>query len=127
MIAIKICLRDKIVTYDELIFFLTGAKAGYSSFKEARYEWLEDKQYKAIQMLDSIVPSLKLINDGFAMNEKEWKKWLNEAEPQMVSMPGEADNYSEWIKCLIIKALRPEKLVFSMKFFIKDKIGESFA
>lgn len=73
------------------------------------------------------MPSLKLCDEMFALNEKEWKKWVLEGEPQNIPFPGEANNLSEWKKCLIIKALRPEKVVFSMKFFIKDKIGESFA
>jgi dynein heavy chain len=78
-------------------------------------------------MLDSVVPSLKLCDEMFALNEKEWKKWVHEGEPQNVPFPGDANNLSEWLKCLIIKALRPEKVVFNMKFFIRDKIGEGFA
>lgn len=78
-------------------------------------------------MLDAVIPSLKLCDEMFALNEKEWKKWVLEGEPQNMPFPGEANNLTEWQKCLIIKALRPEKVVFSMKFFIKDKIGENFA
>jgi hypothetical protein len=76
-----------------LIFFLTGAKAGFSGFKtDNRYDWLEEKQYKCIQMLDSVCPNLRLVDEVFALNEKEWKKWVFEGEPQNVPMPGEANN-----------------------------------
>ena len=57
-------------------------------------------------MLDSVVPSLKLCDEMFALNEKEWKKWVLEGEPQNIPFPGEANDLSEWKKCLIIKALR---------------------
>ena len=45
MIAIKVSLRDKSVTSDELMFFLTGAKPGFSKFKSTQpFDWLEEKQ-----------------------------------------------------------------------------------
>jgi len=36
MIAIKVSLKEKVITYDEMIYFLTGAKAGFNCKTDTR-------------------------------------------------------------------------------------------
>jgi len=104
---------------------LTGVKAGFSGFQrnlDKDIPFLEEKQLKAIQMLDSITP-LKLIQ-SMKDHKDSWSKWVYESEPHRVPFPAESDHATAFHKCLIIKALRPEKLMFIMKTFIKEIVGE---
>jgi len=122
-IASKICVKLKSISGDEILFFLTGVKAGFSNFlKNFDIPFLEEKQTKAIQMLDSITP-LKLVN-SFKEHPEAWKSWVLESEPHRISFPADTQHVSAFHKCLIIKALRPEKLMFIMKTFIKEIVGE---
>jgi len=122
-IASKICIKLKQINTDELFFFLTGVKAGFSDFKRGlEFSFLDEKTLKAVQMLDAVAP-LQLVQ-SFKTHTDAWDKWIHEGEPHTVPMPGELDNASAFHKCLIIKALRPEKLMFVMKSFIREIIGD---
>mmetsp|Transcript_66242 Transcript_66242/g.142987 ORF Transcript_66242/g.142987 Transcript_66242/m.142987 type:complete len:89 (-) Transcript_66242:2059-2325(-) len=87
------------------------------------YKWLEDKQSKALQMMEA-VSGVSVLKD-FEQNEQAWKKYIFESEPQELPIPGSLVDIPWFQKCLVIKALRPEKLMFMMKYFVKDKIGEN--
>jgi len=73
-------------------------------------------------MLDSITP-LKLVN-SIKEYKDSWQRWVLESEPHRVPFPAESEQVSAFHKCLIIKALRPEKLMFIMKTFIKEIVGD---
>lgn len=80
---------------------------------------------KGVQMLDSItdINLFKHIEN----HTKEWIKWINLSEPQDFPLPKEMNKISYFKKCLIIRAFRPEKLMFMMKQFIKHRIGDTYA
>lgn len=104
---------------------MTANKAGFSDFKPNYFKWLEEKQSKAIQMMEA-VSGIQIIKE-FEKNEKQWEQWIVESEPQNVDMPGVMGEASWFHRCMLMKALRPEKLMFMMRFFIKDQIGEHYA
>ncbi|KAI9097032.1 dynein heavy chain and region D6 of dynein motor-domain-containing protein [Phlyctochytrium arcticum] len=56
----------------------------------------------------------------------EWKTWLDSSEPQDMPLPGKWAAVTEFQKMLVVRALRPERIVPAVQDFVKVKLGHKF-
>jgi dynein heavy chain len=64
---------------------------------------------------------------AFIHNSKEWKRWFMSATPESDALPGEWEQKCNLLrKMILLKAIRPDRVLFSASAFIIDKIGDYF-
>lgn len=64
---------------------------------------------------------------AFTHNSKEWRRWYMSATPESDALPGEWENKCDLLrKMIIIKTIRPDRVLFSATQFVADKLGEKY-
>lgn len=88
-------------------------------------EWLSDSCWGAAVGLSSLGAFQTLAQD-ITMRTKPWQKWCDLETPENEKLPLDYKNKSEFQKLLVIRALRPDRMVNALTQFISSQIGEKF-
>ncbi|KAJ3127608.1 Dynein heavy chain 2, axonemal, partial [Nowakowskiella sp. JEL0407] len=115
------------INKDEYDFFLRG---GQVLDKETQLpnpcsEWIIESAWDNITVLDGTIFS-GLVS-SIEQSEREWKAWFLSSDPEDQPLPGEWENkLSDMQKMLIIRSLRPDRVMFCTQAFIAANLGTRF-
>jgi dynein heavy chain len=88
--------------------------------------WLSDKSWGEVNRI-SLLPSFKGLCDHFSENISEWESFYNSVDPFNTTIPGEWDaKLSSFQKLLVVRILRPDKLVAASVEYVKIKLGPKY-
>lgn len=76
--------------------------------------------------MDKKLPALKGIEQYFIENHLEFKKLFDSNEPENLPMPGVWNDIDYFLKMIILKSIRPDKVPFAVQNYVSEKIGEQF-
>ncbi|XP_061620043.1 LOW QUALITY PROTEIN: dynein axonemal heavy chain 2 [Phyllopteryx taeniolatus] len=113
---------------DEYSFFLRG---GIVLDKRAQMEnpcsnWLVDSSWDNITELDKL-PNFHGIMASFEKYPRDWKLWFTSAQPEKSPLPGDWENScNELQRMLIVRSLRPDRVLFCATTFIVNYLGPRF-
>ncbi|KAJ3086325.1 Dynein heavy chain 7, axonemal, partial [Quaeritorhiza haematococci] len=85
---------------------------------------LSEKAWGEICRMSNDVAGMHGLRDDFKVSE--WRTFIESSEPYETSPPGRWSNLSDFQKLLLIRALRPERIVPSIQEFVKLKLGHKF-
>jgi dynein heavy chain len=107
----------------EFRFLITGGTAiGLAPKNEC--SWLSDKSWAELYRLDQL-PSMKGLIDGFAQ-ESRWHQLFESAEPFKFQFPGRWEKCSGFHRLLILRCIRPDKIVPAVMLFVAEQMGQNF-
>lgn len=67
------------------------------------------------------------ITQSIVSNWDEWLKWAQKADPHTEPLPLEwAEKLTNFEKLILLKAFRPEKLLFAFQNYVIDEIGKFY-
>lgn len=73
------------------------------------------------------MPNFTGIVGAFTHNNKEWSRWYRQSTPESDSLPGEWETKcSSLRKMIMIKTIRPDRVLLSASLFVQDKLGDKF-
>jgi len=114
---------------EEWNFFLKGADITAERKIQppnAVPDWVSQNSWNCICDLDKMANFAGLVG-AFTHNSKEWKRWYMSSTPETDPLPGEWDTKCDHLrKMIIIKTIRPDRVLFSASLFIKEKLGENY-
>lgn len=55
-----------------------------------------------------------------------WRKWYTEEKPESCEMPKSMRNVSLFHRCLLLRAMRGDRLTFALQEFCTENIGEKY-
>lgn len=71
--------------------------------------------------------SFNSIASGLEQGERDWKQWFMSNEPEATPLPGEWENkLNEFQKILIVRSLRPDRVIFCAQNFVSNNLGVRF-
>lgn len=118
------------VNLEEYIFLMRG---GQVMDKQGRLpnpasSWLSERSWDHILELEKLT-NFHGITTHFESSSDEWKRWFLEERPEECDLPEEwknrcADNYIQ--KMILVRCLRPDRVVFMVYEFIEAQLGSSF-
>jgi len=73
--------------------------------------------------MDKKLPALKGIEQFFIENHLEFKKLFDSNEPENLPMPGVWNDIDYFLKMIILKSIRPDKVPFAVQNYVSEKIG----
>ena len=91
--------------------------------------WIPDKNWKECLELSKL-PAFKEICVDITDNGASWKAYVDSSEPQLASLPN--NGYLDWNsvtsfqKLLVLRCLRPDKVVAAIQLFINEVMGKKF-
>jgi len=90
-------------------------------------ELISDSKWKYILSLDANVEQLKSLALNMSRNPAEWKAYIEHSSPHTQPLPAPYnDRCTAFQRLLVLKSVRPEKLLFALHNFVADKMGQKF-
>ncbi|KAG5679915.1 hypothetical protein PVAND_009451 [Polypedilum vanderplanki] len=59
-------------------------------------------------------------------SSSRWKKWVDAESPEHVKLPGEWKQKSSLQRLCIMRCLRPDRMTYAMREFIREKLGSKY-
>eukprot|EP01084_Bolivina_argentea_P249861 418441_1 len=136
LFSFRMCIKKLIdeenkIDINQYLFFLKGGVIinRPSNFPtNINREWLNDKSWDNIFSLSSKFPKIfgDLI-DSINQNGRLWKQWYTDNQSEIARFPGDWDNkLNEFQRMIILRCLRPDRVVFAAKNFISNNLGSEF-
>ena len=126
LLCFRILLADKqvqVIKMDEFLHLLRCPRS--MSMPNPAPEWLSDSCWGAAVGLTSL-DAFKTLAQDITMRTKPWQKWCDLEMPENEKLPLDYKNKSDFQKLLVIRALRPDRMVNALTQFISNQIGEKF-
>ena len=113
------------IDYPEMVLFNHWGCSGGKPYKNPAKEWLSDKAWELCRLAElHAFPGLRHNIMGSA---DEWKKIYDSAKPEQEPLPGEWDkNLTMFQKMLILRAIRPDKIMVAVQNYVMAELGEEF-
>ncbi|XP_072136530.1 dynein axonemal heavy chain 12 isoform X2 [Mobula birostris] len=114
------------INYQEFMFLLTGGVGLQNKLKNPDPSWLQDKSWDEICRASDL-QSLHGLRDHFSKFIREWHKIYESKEPHNEPLPSPWDqNINELQKMIILRMLRPDKIIPAVINFVTEKLGKRF-
>ena len=127
LLCIGICRLKKEIDQAEWMFFLTGG-VGIDSNIPANPapSWLQEKSWTEIYRLSNL-PAYGNFWQDFRSNLDGWKSVYDSATPYKTTYPSNWDyRLTTWQKLLVLRCLRPDKVIPGIQEFIREKMGTKY-
>jgi dynein heavy chain len=110
----------------EYLFLLTGGVGLENKLKNPT-TWLLDKNWDELCRLDSDLPHFRGIREHFVHYIEKWKEVADSKEPHLAILPEPYnEKLNQFQKILIMRCLRPDKIILSATEFVKRNLGVKF-
>uniref|UniRef100_A0A669BJA2 Dynein axonemal heavy chain 7 n=1 Tax=Oreochromis niloticus TaxID=8128 RepID=A0A669BJA2_ORENI len=122
------CLTVSLLMHSKLgewRFLLTGG-VGLDNPYSNPCTWLSKKSWDEICRLDAM-EHFKGLRQDLTRCRNEWKQVYDSPEPHQTQFPNEwQEKLSQFQKMLVIRCLRPDKIVPMVQEFVSDTLGHHF-
>ncbi|XP_044576956.1 dynein axonemal heavy chain 7 [Cotesia glomerata] len=126
-LLLSVQLMDKLKSHippAQWIFLLTGGVGLDNPFPNP-CSWLPAKLWDELCRLDD-VPGFKGIKVSFETENKFWKNLFDSKEPHIEALPPPFDKFTNFQRLLILRCLRPDKIISGVQNFVQFELGQEF-
>ncbi|RKP17872.1 hypothetical protein ROZALSC1DRAFT_23782, partial [Rozella allomycis CSF55] len=89
-------------------------------------DWIDENSWDNISELNKMTIFNSLIS-SLEQNEREWKSWFMNPEPEELPLPGDWDSkLTDLQRILIIRSLRPDRFILCAQKFIVNNLGQNY-
>ncbi|XP_076227546.1 dynein axonemal heavy chain 7 isoform X3 [Nomia melanderi] len=124
LLAINLLQQQEKLSLSQWTFLLTGG-VGIDNPHVNPTTWLPAKQWNELCNLDN-VHGFSGIREAFTGNSKHWKELFDSKEPQNGSIPSPYDYLNPFERLLVLRCVRPDKIVPAIRIFVEAELGPQF-
>nr|XP_034492395.1 dynein heavy chain 3, axonemal [Marmota flaviventris] len=125
LLTVGILKEKKEINEEMWYFLLTGGVALDNPYPNPASEWLSEKAWAEV-VRASLLPKLRGLMVHLAQNTKEWKMIYDSAWPHEERFPGPWKSLQGLDRMVILRCLRPDKIVPAIREFISDHMGKVY-
>jgi len=129
LLCARVMLSKKEMDSSLYQFLLTGGVGVPEKevHKPAHAEWIGAKGWGEVCRAANISPAFAQLPEDIAANTAEWQAMLEAAEPHKQPPPlGYADKLSKFDVVLLLRMLRPDKVVPALQSFVSETLGAKY-
>jgi hypothetical protein len=131
LLALKINLQGGSLTQDEFSTLVKGGAAlDMSRVRAKPHEWIPDRAWLNLAMLQERVGVFRHILDQIERGEEQWKRWYDMEKPEQARVP---DGYhkileqgSEVYRLLLVRCWREDRTMIAANDYIAATLGQNF-
>ncbi|KAG8227082.1 hypothetical protein J437_LFUL007419 [Ladona fulva] len=125
LLAITLLREKDEIDQEEWMFLMTGG-VGLDNPHPNPAEWLPKKSWDELCRLSNL-NNFKGLKQDFCDNIRAWKQYYDKTQPQHEELPGPwKSSLSSFQKLIILRCLRPDKVVPAVQDFIEESIGKNY-
>ncbi len=118
--------EHRVLDFTEFMFFLTGGVGLDNKLPNPAPVWLSDKSWDELCRMSDLA-GFKSFRASFEANTDAWRVYYDDKEPNKAPLPSPwGDKLTDFQKMIILRCLRPDKVVPLVIDFVKTKLGEKF-
>lgn len=125
LLTIGILKEKKGINEEMWYFLLTGGVALDNPYPNPASEWLSEKAWAEVVRASSL-PKLRGLMEHLEQNTREWKTIYDSAWPQEERFPGPWKSLQGLDRMVVLRCLRPDKIVPAIREFISDHMGKVY-
>eukprot|EP01022_Parablepharisma_sp_SALTPOND_P023040 TRINITY_DN476_c0_g1_i1.p1 TRINITY_DN476_c0_g1~~TRINITY_DN476_c0_g1_i1.p1 ORF type:complete len:4333 (+),score=667.47 TRINITY_DN476_c0_g1_i1:7842-20840(+) len=125
LLAIRLEELQGKINAEEFRFLLTGGIALDEKYGTPPASWVSTKAWGEICRL-SRLPSFEGFSKEFAAHVSEFKKIYDSQQPHEEKLPRQWNSLNMLQKMLVLRTIRPDKLIPASQNFISQKLGKEF-
>jgi len=127
LLALKIDLNLGNVKHSEFLGFIKGGAAlDLNAVAPKPRAWILDTTWLNLVQLSEI-PQFSEILNQVQRNDKAWKAWFDDAEPENALVPDGYNNLDVFRKLLLMRAWCPDRVVPQSRKYIANSLGDRYA
>ena len=139
LICTSVMRNDGKIAFEVWNFLLRGAGAmTVGGGPNPDDSWISSMGWELLNALETLIPTkFTGFCEDFQRNIADWQVWFDDPSPHTIPLPGvwgmvpTEDNPNEqyldsFVKLLVLKALKPDKLSFAMGNYVAEQLGERF-
>ncbi|KAM9851167.1 dynein axonemal heavy chain 7 [Aulostomus maculatus] len=124
-LSVNLLMHNKLVNEGEWRFLLTGG-VGLDNPHSNPCAWLPKKSWDEICRLDEM-ENFKGLRHDMTHLRNEWKKVYDSPSPHQTQFPNQwQDRLSQFQRMLVIRCLRPDKIIPMVQEFVSESLGRVF-
>ncbi|CAD7701708.1 unnamed protein product [Ostreobium quekettii] len=125
LLCVRILESEGKIDMEEWGFLLTGGMSDGRNPPNPASDWLVDKSWREICTLSKL-QSFSGLSDGFQKDVEYWNGMYDSLEPHNVAFPPPFDELESFRKLLIVRCIRPDKVVIAVQDFVDRTLGRRF-
>lgn len=111
----------------ELDFFLKGNTSLDAVERKKPGPWISDNGWKDMQKLETLGEEWTGFVDNLVKNKDTFKEWYDLEAPEQTEIPcGYTEKLSKFQILLLMRVLRPDRVINAIKNFIIDKMNDYY-
>jgi dynein heavy chain len=133
LLSFLLCVRTQIykgeITEEAYSFFLTGATGAVQNKinQPKKITWMKESMWLDICKLSEFEGVFSNIHKNFEMNLDDWSRIYESNDPLAESFPPSyAARLTNFDRMLLIRVLRPDKIVPFIQKYVIDNLGQKF-
>lgn len=126
LLAIR--LKSELVEHSEWVYLLSGNSNIDNEHSSQRPFWLPSGRWAdicSLSQLEGFTGLRESFNDG-TKTLVAWKRVYESEAPQDAALPSVASELSLFRRIVLMKALRPDKVIHLIRAFVADVMGEQY-
>ncbi|CAD6235446.1 GSCOCG00007903001-RA-CDS, partial [Cotesia congregata] len=127
VLTIGIMRANDKIKQDLWYFFLTGGVALENPYKNPDPSWLSNKSWSEINRATQLI-GLEELKKSFESDILKWKAYYDLSDPEYHNFPPPFDKIlnNDLLKLIVLRCIRPDKLVSAVEIFINENMGQFF-
>jgi dynein heavy chain len=125
LLAYRVLEVDKKISPEEWNFFLTGGMDASATKPNPASAWLSEKSWGEIMRLSKL-PAFDRLDLYISTYPDDWKAVYDSMEPHKQKFPGKSAKLNSFQRLLVLRCIRPDKLVPAIHEFVADQLGHDF-
>ena len=112
---------------DEQDFLIKAPRVIDGADHSEALQWLPDQCWQTVQALADQLPEIfSALPGDLEGSNKRWKEFFDNEQPENEKLPGEFNRLSGYQRLLVMRALRPDRMVLAMKYWVRDEMGVEY-
>jgi len=121
-LSLRVLRKSNLLDPEQMDYLIRGKKLyGQSS----PVDWLTESNWAAVWALKEL-PGFKQLPSDIEGSQKRWKEWCDHETPEKEKPPQEWRNKSTFERLLIIRALRPDRMMYAVQAWICEAMGSQY-